>query len=172
MGQERKIDSTANVIAVATVTINAPAEIIWTCLADVQAWPDWNPEVKSVQASGPLAVGSKFIWGPSFPRIESEVVYSREDSEIVWIGRMLHAKAIHRWVLAANGNATVVTTVESLDGALLRLFLGRKKLRSDLETWLRYLKNQAEAQYMGARENSAYLMQPATFPTAQPSSHR
>lgn len=164
MGREGKIDSTANVIAVAAITINAPAEIIWNCLVDAQAWPDWDPKVKSVQASGPLAVGTKFTWGPSFPKIESEVVYSSRDSEIVWIGRMLHAKAIHRWILAANGNATLVTTEESMDGAWLRLFFGRKKLRSDLEAWLRYLKTQTEGQYMGARENSAFLTKPPDLP--------
>ncbi len=160
MGEAQKLDSAASVIANATVQINAPAEIVWTCLMDVQAWPDWNPKVKSVQASGPLALGSKFTWGASFPRIESEVVYIRNEGEIVWVGRMLHVKAIHKWNLAVQDNTTVVTTEESLDGKMLSLFFGKKKLRSDLEAWLKYLKNQAEAQYLGARENAAFVSRP------------
>lgn len=160
IGKGRKVDSAAGVVGNASMEINAPPEIIWDCLVDVQAWPEWNPGIKSVQAKGPLTQGMAFTWGPSTPRIRSEVVYFQAGREVVWIGRMLHIKAIHKWSLSPSlkGNATTVATEESLDGTLVSLLFGRKKLQSDLDKWLRHLKNQAEAQYMAKRENSALML--------------
>lgn len=38
------------------ITIQAPSEAVWTVLVDTDAWPTWNPLLKSLD--GTLAVGS------------------------------------------------------------------------------------------------------------------
>ena len=44
-----------------TVTIATPLSDVWTVLADVERWPDWNPSARRVERleSSPLGVGSR-----------------------------------------------------------------------------------------------------------------
>ena len=43
--------------------INAPAELVWAIMLDVERWPEWTPTVTSVRlrTPPPLAVGSRAV---------------------------------------------------------------------------------------------------------------
>lgn len=43
------------------VTIDAPPELVWSTLLDIEAWPSWNPSMTWILAvePGPLEVGSE-----------------------------------------------------------------------------------------------------------------
>jgi uncharacterized protein YndB with AHSA1/START domain len=44
-----------------SVAIPAPPSDVWTVLADVERWPDWNPSARRIERldSSPLGVGSR-----------------------------------------------------------------------------------------------------------------
>lgn len=144
LGAEGRIDSSATVIAKASIEINATPIEAWDILANASAWPEWNKDIKSVQLSGTLDSGTAFVWGPSSPRIRSQVVRADTGRELVWVGTMLHIKAIHRWRIRRHQERIIVETEESLEGFGVSLLFGRKKLRGNLESWLVNFKKRAE----------------------------
>ena len=56
------IDRNAPVVGDAEIEIAADAEIVWDVLTDVEGWPLWNPDVKSVALEGEVAEGTEFRW--------------------------------------------------------------------------------------------------------------
>ena len=56
------IDAGAPVVTRTEIEITAPPEVVWGVLTAFDRWPSWNPEVKSMSAPDPLAVGSTFRW--------------------------------------------------------------------------------------------------------------
>jgi hypothetical protein len=149
LGSEGRIDTTASVIAKASIEIHATPREAWDILTHARAWPEWNKEIKSVDVSGnrepgTLDSGTAFIWGPASPRIRSQVVRADSGRELVWVGTMMHIKAIHRWRIRQHQERIIVETEESLEGFGVSILYGRKKLRRNLESWLLGFKKRAE----------------------------
>ena len=61
------VDRDAPAVAKAEIEVAAPPEAVWSLITDVERWPSWNPDVKSVTLDGDFAPGSTFRWkaGPS-----------------------------------------------------------------------------------------------------------
>lgn len=144
IGVSGNIDSTASVKGFASVDIRAPIKDVWKSLIQAREWPEWNGEIKRVKLADTLSVGKRFVWGPTFPKIQSEVVLCTPEQRLVWIGTMLHFKAIHSWKLVEKDGLTSVSTEESLHGAMVTLVFGKRKLDENLKNWLASLKLKAE----------------------------
>jgi hypothetical protein len=144
IGASGNIDSAANVRGVASVEIDAPIQEVWKALVLAKEWPKWNREIKRVSVDGPLDVGKKFVWGPSFPTINSEVVLCIPEKKLLWVGTMLNFKAIHSWKLSERNGLTIVSSEESLDGTMVTWIFGQNKLNDNLKNWLFALKRKAE----------------------------
>ena len=73
------------------ITIEAPPEVVWEQLIDLDAWETWNPFV--IQASGETAVGSKLevtLQPPGGTKTYSftpTVVESEPHRRFAWLGR-------------------------------------------------------------------------------------
>jgi carbon monoxide dehydrogenase subunit G len=118
-------DRDAPVFAEGTITIAAPRELVWQVLTDLEGWPAWNPGVKSISVSGPLAVGATFRWKSGPGTIRSKVEECDAPSAIGWTGRTFGIRARHAWQLAdGDDGATVVTTQESWRGPVPTLLRG------------------------------------------------
>jgi uncharacterized protein YndB with AHSA1/START domain len=135
----------APVIASSEATIDAPAEIVWDVLADLEHWPEWNPNVKSVEVDGPVAPGTVFRWKAGPSKITSTLRSVERPSEIGWTGKTLGARAVHAWSFESRGDGTVVRTTESFEGLVPRVFRGRMKkmLMNTLGDDLRHLEAEA-----------------------------
>lgn len=96
-----------------------PAQV-FALLADVEAWPTWQPDVTRVRTSGTLAVGTEFRWH-SGVRVTSRVTHLRPGRAIAWTGRAVGTRAIHTWTLEEDPGGTLVRTEESMDGWLPRM---------------------------------------------------
>ena len=124
-------DRDAPVFAEGTITIAAPRDRVWQVLTDFEAWPAWNPGVKSLTLSGGLAVGATFRWKSGPGTIRSKIEACDAPSAIGWTGKTFGIRARHTWQLHAPDDATtVVTTQESWRGPIPTL------LRASLTTTL------------------------------------
>jgi hypothetical protein len=148
IGASGSIDTVADVRGFASVEIHASKQKVWEALVRAKEWPEWHGEIKSVSVDGALIAGKNFIWGPTFPKIKSEVVLCDPEKTLLWVGTMLHFKAIHSWKLEERDGITILSTEESLHGAMVTWIFGQRKLNDNLKVWLLLLKNRAEAKTM------------------------
>jgi uncharacterized protein YndB with AHSA1/START domain len=128
------------------IDIAAPPDIVWDVLTQLDRWPQWNPDVKSMAFDGPLAPGSEFRWKAGPGTIVSTLEQVEPPHFVRWRGRTMSIRAIHEWRLEPKDGGTAVETEESFYGLLARL-LGRpiqKTLDKSLSDGLEHLKREAE----------------------------
>lgn len=138
----------ARVVAATEIEIRAPQQVVWDVLAAIDRWPEWNPAVKSASLQGSLEEGAEFRWKAGPGTIVSRLEVVEEPHRIAWSGRSMGIKAFHVHTLEQRDGATLVTTQESYDGLIARLFSRRlrKMLDDALRDGLRHLKTEAERQ--------------------------
>jgi hypothetical protein len=137
----------APVSATSTAEIAAGPDVVWDLITDVERWPEWNPEVRSVTLAGDVAPGSEFRWRSGSTRITSTFVRLERPAYAEWTGRTMGVRARHVWRLEAHEGGTRVTTEESFDGLLARLLRRRlqQTLQRALDDGLVHLRRAAEA---------------------------
>ena len=128
------------------IEIAAPVDVVWEVLTDLEQWPQWNPDVKSMSFDGPLAPGSEFRWKAGPATIVSTLERVEPPRVVAWRGRTMSIKALHEWRLEPSDGGTRVETEETYTGLLARLFRGQlqKTLDRALEQGLEHLKREAE----------------------------
>lgn len=138
-----KINSQANLVDKQSIIINAPVAEVWKVLTDFEKWKDWNPDISWVKLDQ-LASGESFTWKIKGSTIASKIIGLSEPEMISWVGSYMGIKAIHVWKLdKTDGNQTIVTNEESMEG-FLTLFFGHRKLHETLISWLDRLKKEIE----------------------------
>ena len=115
-------------------------------VADFERWPEWNPDVRSAEISGPLAEGTELRWRAGPSRITSTLQWVERPRGIGWTGRTLGIKAVHVWWFEQRGERTFVRTAESWEGLLARLMRRRmsRVLQKSLDDGLPHLAVEAE----------------------------
>jgi len=141
-----EIDQAAPVVGSSEIEIAARPEIAWEVLTSIEQWPSWNPGVKEASLAGPVEEGSEFRWKAGPGTITSTIRQVEAGRRIVWTGNSMGISAIHVHTFEARNGGTLVTTQESYDGVVARLFRGRLKRTLDraLHDGLQRLKAEAE----------------------------
>jgi uncharacterized protein YndB with AHSA1/START domain len=144
------INEEAPIVGASEIEIAAPPEVAWEVLTAIERWPSWNPEVKAASIQGGIDEGTEFRWKAGPGTITSTIQHVEAPRRIAWTGKTFGIKAIHVHTLEARNGATLVTSEESYNGLVARLFRGRlqKTLDSALENGLRRLKAEAERQQL------------------------
>lgn len=127
--------------------VAADPEVVWRLLVEVDRWPDWNPDVGWVRASGPLAEGATFRWKSGPGTITSTVLRLEPARVLSLAGGTLGVRATHVWRLEPRGPAgTVVRTEEAWSGPVARLLRVPLQRRLDrrIDERLAHLRSAAE----------------------------
>ncbi len=141
-----KVNEKAPVLAKAKIEIAATPETVWNIMADIESWPNWNPDVKKACLKGELKEGTQFLWKIDVGKITSLLQKVEPPHFLAWTGRIMGINAIHVWKIESIEDKTVVITEESWEGALSRVMSGRmqKMLEESINSGLQYLKSEAE----------------------------
>ncbi len=141
-----KVNENAPVLARGGVKIKSGQDNVWKIMADIEAWPTWNPEVKNASIQGELVEGTSFRWKAGPGTINSTLQKVEPPRFLAWTGNTLGIKAVHVWKLESLNNETLVSTEESWEGLLARIFRGRMQqtLENSIKAGLQYLKAEAE----------------------------
>jgi hypothetical protein len=141
-----EINQHAPVVGSSEIEIATAPEIAWDVLTAIGRWPSWNPAVTSVSFEGDIAPGSAFRWKAGPGTITSTIQVVEPLRRIAWTGTSFGVKAIHVHTFEPRDGGTFVTSEESYDGVVARLFHGRlqKVLDGALESGLQHLKAEAE----------------------------
>ena len=116
-----EVDRNAPVIAHSEAEIAADPATVWEVLTSVDAWPNWNPDVKSASISGDFAPSARFQWKAGPSTIKSTVQEVAAPERAAWTGKTLGIRAIHVHRLEAHDGSTTVHSDESWDGLLPKL---------------------------------------------------
>ncbi len=131
--------------------ISATPQQVWAVLADLDAYRDWNPFIRS--ASGQLAVGSRLTLrmvpadGRAFT-MHPRLLVVQPAVLLRWIGRLIMPgifDGTHQFSLEDLGEHTRLTQSETFRGALVP-FTGKSiaKTESDFRALNQALKERAE----------------------------
>lgn len=136
------------------IEIEAPPEMVWEILTDLNQYSDWNPFI--VEASGDIAVGNKLLNrlqppGGKAMTIKPAVTAVEPAQTFEWLGH-LGVRGVfdgrHRFELQATpAGGTRLTHTEQFDGVLVRFM--RKtpdtQTKSGFKVMNSALKTRAEA---------------------------
>jgi uncharacterized protein YndB with AHSA1/START domain len=141
-----EVNSDAPAFASAETVIAAPPQTVWDVLADLERWPEWNPDVRSVAVEGPVAPGTRFRWKAGPGTITSTLQQADRPLSIAWTGTTMGIRAMHAWRLEPRDGGTLARTEESFEGLLARLLRARmqRMLQRSLDSGLDHLKAEAE----------------------------
>ncbi|HEV7648689.1 MAG TPA: SRPBCC family protein [Actinophytocola sp.] len=116
-----------------TVTITAPADLVWRTISTVEKWPEWTPTMDEVSRldDGELHVGSTArVRQPSQPERTWQVTELAPGRSFTWTsdGPGLHLAADHVIVGEQDGRVEVLLSFEmsGFVAPLANLLSGRK----------------------------------------------
>ncbi len=141
-----EIDRSAPAIATGELDIAASPEVAWDVISNIEAWPSWNPDVKTATLEGPLAVGSVFRWRAGGVSLISTLRTVDPPRELSWSGRAMGIRAIHTFRFEPSDGGTLARSEESWAGLVPTLLRGysRRTLDRGIRNVLRLLKDEAE----------------------------
>lgn len=131
-----------------TTTIDAPADLVWRTVKDVEQWPEWTPTMTEVRLEGDdLGNGSvASVRQPKQPARTWTVTELTEGRSFTWTsaGRGLRMSADHV-VTEESGHTTVLLTF-SLAGPMAPFasLLAGKLIRQAVDTEAASLKQWCE----------------------------
>ena len=134
-----------------SVDVDAPGDVLWMVMLDVESWPELTPSMTTVTKSedGRLAVGSS-VWvkQPRLPRTEWVVSELDDGSRFVWESRGMgvHVTAGHEIHDPSADRCRMRLWLEMggpLGGVLSGLYAGMNRRYMDLEA--AGLKRKAES---------------------------
>jgi len=128
---------------------SAAPEVVWGLLADVSAWPSWNPGYRAAELEGPLVGGSNGSVTLSNGMKRPLTVYEVEPGAFFAYGGTMpgaHQRFIQR-VERLDGGRTRVTLGHTIEGPAWPLYgvLFGRIIRGYLPTALSWLVAKAEA---------------------------
>jgi uncharacterized protein YndB with AHSA1/START domain len=143
----------APAVAAAEKIIQAPRDLVWAVLTDINGWTLWNPDVSRSQLKGALVAGAEFRWKSGGSPIRSTIQEVKACEHIAWTGRTLGVRAVHAWNLSDRAEGTLLRTEESFDGLIVRIFSGsmQRMLASTLEKTLAYLNGECDRRVQAGR---------------------
>lgn len=111
-----------------SIEIDAKVDRVWSVLADLERWHEWNPFV--TQASGTLAVGERLRLRIEPPggrpmTFRPTVTALEAGRHLAWTGRLLLPKVFdghHRFHLEGTERGTLLRHEEDFDGVLVGAF--------------------------------------------------
>ncbi len=143
-----EINQTAVLKTSKEIEIQAPVDKVWDIQTNIDAWPEWQPEISEAKLDSSLKPDASFVWKSGGFKLISTIGKVSKNSFIGWTGKGFGASSIHTWEFERleNGN-TLVRTNESMNGWLVKLLKGvmDKKLNDSLDIWLDSLKRVAES---------------------------
>jgi uncharacterized protein YndB with AHSA1/START domain len=139
------INRDAPATAEGEVQISANPDTVWQVLADLERWPTWNPDIRSIALDGPLAPGSVFRWKAGTSLTSTLQVVDRP-RELAWTGTTMGINAVHVFRFEPRDGGTRASSEESWEGLLPRLFkrYSRRTLDRGIRTMLARLKVESE----------------------------
>ena len=140
------VNRQAPVLARVKVEIDKDPNLVWDIMADIENWPQWNPDVKLTTLRGELKPSTSFQWKADLGEIHSVLQEVDKPHTLTWMGKIMGINAIHTCTIEEKNGKTVVISEESWDGMISESMHDgmQEMLENSLKSCLKYLKTEAE----------------------------
>lgn len=140
------INEEAPLVAKVRIEIDADPAVVWDIISDIEAWPQWNPDVKNASLQGELKAGTQFQWKAGPGKITSVLQNVEPPHILAWTGKTMGINAIDVFKIDFIDGKTIVKEEESWEGLISRVMSGKmqKMLEDSLKSGLKSLKKEAE----------------------------
>lgn len=142
----KSIHSDAPVVLRKSISISASRQRVWSILADINHWPDWNTTIAEAKLNGDLLPSSTFSWKSGGARILSTLHTVEPYERFGWTGKAPGVRAIHNWMLEETNGHTTVYVEESMEGIFVWMLqkMFKRSLDHSMSLWLEDLKRVCE----------------------------
>ena len=144
LAQKGKINESASIKDSHSIIINVDIDKIWNVLIDLENWPAWNPDVKTVTVDEEVKEGANFKWVQGRTHGNSQIQNIKKPFTLSWTSKAKFVKRIYVWSLESDENQTIATISASFQGAFVALAANHQKVYDELLNWLERLKNKVE----------------------------
>lgn len=110
-----------------TIEIDAPPDVVWKVMSDVEKWPEWTPSMRRIEKMGdaPFGKGSSVRVAPrGAPRAVWTVTELEENRSFTWEASTANSHAVARHVIEPDGAGSKVTLSVTITGSWLIRVLG------------------------------------------------
>lgn len=134
------------VAARAEIDIEAPQRVVWAVLADIDAWPTWNPAVREAALRDELEVGGRFRFADALGALRCSLREVDAPRSLAWSGRVMLVRHRQAWWIEPAGDGSRVATEAAISGVGVWIFKSRfdERLQADLDAQVQLLKLEAE----------------------------
>jgi uncharacterized membrane protein len=143
----------------ASITIDAPIDVVWSVFTDVERWPTWASSFTSVELiDGPMRLGAKArISQPRLPTVVWEVTKWEPGRSWTWAATSPGARTEASHVLTPVGEGTLAEQSITPSGPIGRLaaFVWRSLTRRYLAIEAAGLKQRSEQVAAASRAGTA-----------------
>src|SRR5215471_14437832 len=93
------IETSAPIVSRRSTRIAAPRARVWKLHTDVNAWPSWQPDIRSAKLNGAFGVGESFVWQTEGldDDITSNIYAVDRESRTLWGGPSSGILGLHEW---------------------------------------------------------------------------
>lgn len=129
-----------------SIVIKASPDKVWTVLANIDNWANWQTDIKNPRLNGLIKPGTTFDWKTGGAGIHSTLHTVELNKSLGWTGKTFGMYAVHNWTLIEVPDGTQVSVDETMEGFLAGLFKStfNKNLSRDMQHWLELLKTESE----------------------------
>ncbi|UJH91208.1 SRPBCC family protein [Antarcticibacterium sp. 1MA-6-2] len=143
---KKKINKEAPAVEKQQIFIDAPVEVVWEVLTEINSWPEWQEKVQKAELTGKVEEGAKFEYRSGGINFKSQIHTYDPYTSFGWTGKTMGASAVHNWNFMEEKEGTVVSVEESIEGLYPSLL--KKKFRNELQAGmemnLQELKKESE----------------------------
>jgi hypothetical protein len=91
---------------------------VFAVTSAIDQGPSWNPDVRSVELSGPVRPGTVFRWKAGPGSLTSTLRVVDPPHEIAWTGTTMGIRAVHVFRFQATDGGSLARSEESWNGPL------------------------------------------------------
>lgn len=110
-----------------TIDIDAPPDVVWRVMTDVEKWPEWTPSMRRIEKMGdaPFGKGSSARVAARFaPRAVWTVTEFEENRSFTWEAKTANSQAVAGHVIEPDGAGSKVTLSVDVTGSWMIKVLG------------------------------------------------
>ncbi len=122
--------------------IDAPADLVYSILTQIEYWPKWQAGVRIISPPDEILPGAGFKWTDGGMQISSRIIQTDAPCRLEWQSRSMWIRACVRWDIEEEAEGALVHFEQSIEG--FGAILMQTALTKSMEVTLLELKKYAE----------------------------